>query len=102
MMIKQLQSRTNYGAITDISKSLNLSLGDKSGRTVCLRTAHGFKSIFNCNYMHDDAAELIVHSGMVTAFRLINSKNKNEQGAGVLLSFALLLCYQEGKITYGY
>jgi hypothetical protein len=96
-MIKQLHSSTNYGVLTDISKSLNLVFGDQSGRTVSLRTAHGFKSVFKCHDMHEDAAELIVHSGMLTAYYLLNSKNKNEQGSGVLLSLALLLCYQAGE-----
>lgn len=96
-MKKQLQSSTNFGVFTDISKSFNLAFGDQTGRTISLRTAQGFKNVFKCDDMHEDVAELIVHSGMLAAYYLLNSKNKNEQGSGVLLSLALLFCYQAGK-----
>lgn len=90
-------NKSSYGALTDASKELNKILGDTSGRTVSRRTAHGLKNFFNAKSMDDDAAELIVHGGMVAASRLLKSTKESEKSNGILLSFALLICYQAGK-----
>jgi hypothetical protein len=97
MKRQQLSNKVNYGVITDVSKSLNQFFGDQTGRTVSVRTAHGFKNIFNCPEMEEDAAEFIVHTGMVTAYTLLKSKKESDNGSGLLLSLGLLLCYQSGK-----
>lgn len=93
----QIKRKTNYGLFTDVSKSLNMFFGDTSGRTVSMRTAHGFKNIFNCQQMDDDDAEHIVHAGMGTAYLLLKSKNENEHASGIILSIILLCCYQSGN-----
>ncbi len=96
-MNNQLSTKANYGIITDVSKSLNQFLGDETGRTVSVRTAHGFKNVFNCPEMDEDAAEFIVHTGMAAAYSLLKSEKDSENGAGLMLSLGLLLCYQSGK-----
>lgn len=96
-MKRQLANKVNYGVVTDASKSLNQFFGDQTGRTVSVRTADGFKNMFNCPEMDEDAAELIVHTGMVTAYTLLKSGKESDKGAGLLLSLGLLLCYQSGK-----
>lgn len=88
---------TNYGVLTDVSKDLNQFFGDNSGRTVSTRTAHGFKNFFNAKSMDDEAAEFIVHGGMVAANRLLNSKKETDKSNGLMLSLALFLFYQVGK-----
>jgi len=88
---------TNYGVLTDVSKDLNQFFGDNSGRTVSTRTAHGFKNFFNAKSMDDEAAEFIVHGGMVAATTLLNSKKETEKSNGLMLSLALFLFYQAGK-----
>lgn len=88
---------SNYGVLTDVSKGLNHFFGDNSGRTVSTRTAHGFKDFFNAKSMEDEAAEFIVHGGMIAATKLLNSKKESERSNGVMLSLALFLFYQTGK-----
>ncbi len=88
---------TSYGFLTDVSKGLNQFFGDKSGRTVSRRAAHGFKSFFNAENMDDDAAEFIVHGGMIAASKLLNSRKESERSNGFMLSMALFLFYQAGK-----
>lgn len=50
--------------VNGFSSDLNHKLGDDSGRTVCLRTTHGFKKFFNSD-MEDLKAEKIVHVVMI-------------------------------------
>jgi len=88
---------TNYDVLTDVSKGLNQFFGDKSGRTVSRQTAHGFKNFFNANNMDDDAAEFIVHGGMIAATKLLNSRKETDRSNGFMLSMALFLFYQAGK-----
>jgi hypothetical protein len=87
---------SNYGALTDISKDLNAFLGDKSGRTVSRRTAHGLKNGLNLD-MDDDAAETIVHGGMIATTTLLKSKDETSNGIGFLLLAALVACYVKGE-----
>ena len=87
----------NYGVLTDVSKGMNQFFGDNSGRTVSLRTAHGFKNFFNAKSMDDDAAEFIVHGGMAIATKLLNSKQETDRSNGFMLSMALFVFYQAGK-----
>lgn len=91
------QITVNYGVLTDVSKGLNQFFGDNTGRTVSTRTAHGFKNFFNAKSMEDDAAEFIVHGGMVAATKLLNSKKETDRSNGVMLSLALFVFYQAGK-----
>lgn len=91
------QITTNYGVLTDVSKGLNQFFGDNTGRTVSTRTAHGFKNFFNAKSMDDDAAEFIVHGGMVAATKLLNSKKETDRSNGFMLSMALFVFYQAGK-----
>ena len=44
---QHLKSNRNYGALSEVSKTINYSLGDRSGRSVSMRTAQGFKKSFN-------------------------------------------------------
>lgn len=92
-----MANKTNYGMLTEVSKSLNQFFGDESGRTVSSRTAHGFKEVFNCKNMDDDMAEFIVHGGMLSAGALMNSANENDKGSGTLLTLFLVLLYHAGK-----
>jgi N-acetylglucosamine kinase-like BadF-type ATPase len=93
--IKQI--KTNYGVLTDVSKGVNQFFGDDTGRTVSNRTAHGFKNFFNAKSMDDNAAEFIVHGGMVAATKLLNSKKETDRSNGFMLSMALFVFYQAGK-----
>lgn len=96
-MQRKKNTKSNYGALTDISKDLNQFFGDRSGRTVSRRTADGFKNFFNSNALDNDAAEFIVHGGMIAATKLLNSKKETDRSNGFMLSMALFLCYQAGK-----
>lgn len=92
-----LISSRNYGVLTDASKGINKILGDTSGRTVSMRTAHGFKAATGLSNMHDDTAEDIVHGGMLLCFALFTSKNKNALGFAILAFIILVFFYQSGK-----
>lgn len=91
------QITTNYGVLSDVSKGLNQFFGDNTARTVSNRTANGFKNFFNAKSMDDDAAEFIVHGGMVAATKLLNSKKETDMSNGFMLSMALFVFYQAGK-----
>jgi hypothetical protein len=91
------QSTSNYGVLTDISKGLNYTLGDRTGRTVSMRTAQGFKTAFKLDNMSDDDAEDIVHLGMVATAGLLTSKNNGAKAGGLLVLLGLVACYQNGK-----
>ncbi|MFZ5551873.1 MAG: hypothetical protein ACOZCO_02065 [Bacteroidota bacterium] len=92
------KSKRNYGILTDASKAINEALGDKTGRTVSMRTAHGFKNSFELNdSMDDETAEDIVHGGMVASALLLCSKNEGAKIGGLLLLLSLVACYQNGK-----
>lgn len=86
----------NYGLLTDVSKDLNILLGDSSGRTVSLRTAHGLKKSFDNSSMPDAMAEDIVHGGMILSARLLFSKNKNSVLVGLIIVLGLILLYKKG------
>ncbi|HTA81463.1 MAG TPA: hypothetical protein VK783_00885 [Bacteroidia bacterium] len=94
-----IKPERNYGALTEASKSLNRALGDRTGRTVSIRTAHGFKRAFNLSDydMDDNTAEDIVHGGMTVATALISSKSDGAKVGGILLLLGLFVCYQSGK-----
>lgn len=93
-----ISKKRNYGLLTDASKAINEALGDKTGRTVSMRTAHGFKNTFNLNEtMDDNTAEDIVHAGMVASAALLVNKNDGAKIAGALLLLGLIGCYQNGK-----
>lgn len=96
-MRPQPQFPANYGAFTDFSKALNQVLGDRSGRTISIRAAHGFIKLFKAQQMNAQEAEFLVHSGMVAAGTLLKSKDERAQLTGFGLSFALFLCYHAGK-----
>jgi hypothetical protein len=90
-------TRRDFGALTDVSKELNQMFGDKSGRTVSMRTTHGFKDAFNLQTMHDDDAEDLVHGLMVLTPILLKHKSDTANAVGVILLAGLVGCYLNGK-----
>lgn len=91
-----IEKHRDYGALSDLSKSANYLLGDKSGRSISMRTAHGFKRTFAPN-ISDNAAEDIVHVGMIASGRLLCSENDNAKLGGGLLLLLLIANYHAGK-----
>ena len=92
-----LKSERDYGILSEVSKAINNTLGDETGRSVSMRTAQGFKKSFNLNDMHEDTAEDIVHLGMVATLALAKSKNDNAKLLGLLLGIGLTVCYWNGE-----
>lgn len=92
-----MEDKNDYGVLTDFSKELNLILGDKSGRSVSRRTAHGIKSSFKLRDMSDEKAEGIAHGAMVASAGMLASKSEGAKACGFLLLIGLLACYQDGK-----
>lgn len=93
----QLKSERDYGILSDASKTLNYALGDRTGRSISIRTAQGLKKAFNLSDMHEDTAEDIVHIGMVATAALVKSKNENAKFFGILLGLGLTACYLSKK-----
>ena len=93
----QLKSERDYGILTDVSKTINYALGDRTGRSISMRTAQGFKKSFKLDDMHEDTAEDIVHLGMVATALLVSSKNDLAKFTGLLLGISLTICYWNGK-----
>jgi hypothetical protein len=91
-----LKSERDYGFLSEASKSLNYAFGDKSGRSISMRTAQGFKNTFKLEEMHEDTAEDIVHAGMVASSFLIKSEDEGKKLIGFLLGLGLLYCYHNG------
>lgn len=87
----------NYGLLTEASKDLNVLLGDSTGRTVSMRTAHGLKSTLNSPSMSEATAEDIVHGGMILSAGMLLSKNKNSLLTGILIVLGLILLYKKGS-----
>jgi len=90
------EKHRDYGVLSDLSKSTNYLLGDKSGRSVSMRTAHGLKNTLAPN-ISDNAAEDIVHIGMIASGGLVFCKNDNAKLLGCLLLLLLILSYQAGR-----
>ncbi len=91
--------QNNYGVLTEVSKGINRSLGDTSERTVSRRTAHGLKNTTGVYQMDDDAAEVIIHLGMILSGLLLCLSIKDRRlliGAAILIVILILL-YQAGK-----
>lgn len=94
-MTKDATYDRDYGVLTDISEGLNEFFGDESGRTVSLRTSHGFKKTFGLN-ITDKTAEDIMHSGMIfSAYNLF--AEKGNRTVGFLSLIGLIALYQNGK-----
>ena len=91
------KTKRDFGALTDLSKDLNQMFGDKSGRTVSMRTTHGFKDAFNLQEMHDEDAEDLVHGLMVLTPILLKQKSDTANAIGVFLLAGLVGCYLNGK-----
>lgn len=91
------KTKRDFGALTELSKELNQMFGDKSGRTVSMRTTHGFKDAFNLQSMHDEDAEDLVHGLMVLTPVLLNQKNDTANAVGVFLLAGLVGCYLNGR-----
>jgi len=87
----------NYGHLTVASKTVNRMFGDKSGRSVSMRTAHGLKYALNMDNLDEDLAEDIVHTAMVLTLPLISRKNNVASGIGTLLVAGLIILYRIGK-----
>lgn len=96
-IIKTNSRPRNFGALSTISKELNSSFGDRTGRSISMRTAHGFKNTFNLNDMDDNTAEDIVHGIMTLTPVLLSKKNDAANAVGVLLLAGLVGCYLNGK-----
>ena len=88
--------KTDYGAFSEASRSLNAFLGDQTGRTVSRRTTHGFISSFDLD-MSENNAEHVVHGAMVASITLLSSKSTGSKIAGGLLALGLAALYQEGQ-----
>jgi hypothetical protein len=95
--LSHLKSDRDYGVLSDVSKTMNYALGDRTGRSISMRTAQGFKMAFDFNEMHEDTAEDIVHAGMVATGFLLKSDNDNANACGFLLLLGLVACYQNGR-----
>jgi len=87
----------HYGVVTIISKELNSILGDKSGRSISMRTSHGFKNSLKLRNIHDNDVELIVHVGILAMATLLTQKRERAKGFGAALLLGLILCYWKGK-----
>lgn len=96
-MLLTTKTKRDFGALTELSKDLNQMFGDESGRTVSMRTTHGFKSSFNLQSMHDEDAEDLVHGLMVLTPILLKQKNDTANAIGVFLLAGLVGCYLNGK-----
>jgi hypothetical protein len=92
-----MKQKTNYGTLTEISKSLNFTFGDKSDRSVSKRTAHGLINTFNLQNVDEELAEHIVHGGMLLTAGLLLSKNKNSVVVGIGILLLLIIIYWNGK-----
>lgn len=90
-------SEPEYGVLTDFSREVNLILGDKSGRSVSRRTAHGIKNSFNLPNASDGEAENIAHGAMMASAGLLASRSEGAKACGFLLLLGLIACYQKGK-----
>ncbi len=93
--LPSFKSERNYGPLTDVSKLVNTIFGDKSSRTVSMRTTHGFQNILRLNISEQDAED-IVHLAMVGSLLLVKSKNKTANTLGILLIAGLFVCYHNG------
>lgn len=91
------KQKREFGALTNLSKDLNQMFGDQSGRTVSMRTTHGFKDAFNLQTMDDNEAEDLVHGLMVLTPVLLNQKNETANAIGVFLLAGLIGSYLNGK-----
>lgn len=89
----------NYGILSDVSKTINYGLGDRSGRTVSRRTTQGFKRAFNINdsQLSDQNAEHIIHGAMVGTAVLLKSKKNANVATGLLTLACLFALYHAGK-----
>lgn len=91
------KTKRDFGKLTDVSKDLNQMFGDKSGRTISMRTTHGFKDAFNLHEMHDEDAEDLVHGLMVLTPILLKQESETANAVGVVLLASLVGCYLQGK-----
>lgn len=96
-MNTNLQSERNFGVFTDMSKGLNWLLGDSTGRTISLRTAHGIKNSFGLTIMSDLRAEKIAHGLMIASFAGLASQAYWKKTLGVTGVVILIIFYQMGK-----
>ena len=83
-----------YGKATQLSKKLNFILGDKTNRSVSMRTAHGYMRILKAERMNEDRAEDIVHGIMVLVLFLLITQNIS---LGVFVIINLAILYHIGK-----
>ncbi|MBI3235847.1 MAG: hypothetical protein HYZ42_17730 [Bacteroidetes bacterium] len=94
-----VKKKRDFGALTEISKELNIMFGDQTGRTVSMRTAHGFKDAFNLRDLDDESSEDLVHGLMTLTPILLSKKNDTANAIGVVLLAGLVGCYLNGKQT---
>lgn len=87
----------NYGLLTDVSKAVNLALGDQTSRTVSVRTAHGLKNTLNLDNLSDNNAEDVAHLMMAIAPALSYRKNELSKALGIALFILLFIFYFNGN-----
>jgi hypothetical protein len=92
-----MEQKITYGVLTELSKSWNFALGDKTDRSVSRRTAHGLMNTFKLPNMNAEQAEDIAHAGMVFTAALLLSKNKNSVITGIGILALLIILYWNGK-----
>jgi ABC-type sulfate transport system substrate-binding protein len=85
----------DYGVLTEVSEEINKFFGDTSGKTVSLRTSHGFKKTFGLS-ISDKLSEDIMHSTMIFSAYNLFSKRGNKT-AGFLSLIGLIALYQNGE-----
>lgn len=78
------------------SKELNLLFGDKTGRSISRRTAHGFKNVTGLKITSRES-EVIMHGAMLASAAGLSSKNPTVRTLGGIGATALFLLYHAGK-----
>jgi len=94
--IKLEEALKDKTKLAEISQFLNEKLGDKSGRTICLRMAHGLKNSFYLDFLSSKEAVDVVHASMATSTALLFSKYKGVKLAGLLMALGLFVSYYQG------
>lgn len=78
------------------SKELNLFFGDRTGRSISRRTAHGFKDVTGLNITDRDS-EFLMHTVMIGTFLGLNSSKSQTRTAANVGLGALFLLYHAGR-----
>lgn len=82
--------------VGDNSRFINALVGDKTGRTISLRTGQGVKKSLNLNISDREAVD-ITHTAMLAGGLLLCSKNTTTKNIGLGIGATLFLAYHAGK-----